>query len=74
MRDLPPDCWIKAAMIMAKKEKPAAPTIVPSKHQAIEPPVDPEDPMVPAADEVIPDDEASFESPPYEMPEPGEGP
>lgn len=60
---------------MSKKENPAKPADAPGSLPAIEPPGDPEDPIVLGEDEDIVSDEEIFESPPpFEIPEPGEGP
>jgi hypothetical protein len=61
---------------MSKKKQPNKPSEVPlpEKKPELIPP-DPEEPLnVPEEDpEIIPDEEP-FEPPPYEVPEPGEGP
>ena len=60
---------------MPKEKQPGAPPEIklPGKLPEIEPPVDPEDPVIPIEDPVIIPDEAPFENPPTEIPEPGEG-
>lgn len=62
---------------MPKKKQPGKPSEIPKpeKHPEVIPPADPEEPLtVPEEDpEIIPDEEP-FEPPPYEVPEPGEGP
>lgn len=58
---------------MAKKPGPfeiPSPGIIPE----IEPPFDPEEPFVPEEDPDLIPDEDPFETPPYEVPPPGEGP
>jgi hypothetical protein len=61
---------------MPNKKQPAEPSEIPGKmHPEINPPVDPEEPLVPPEDDpdIIPDEE--IESPPYDEPAPpGEGP
>ena len=61
---------------MPNKKQPGEPTENPGKiHPEINPPVDPENPLVPTEDDpdIIPDEE--METPPYdEPPPPGEGP
>ncbi len=47
---------------------------LPGKHPEIELPVDPEEAIIPVEDPDMIPDENPFESPPYEIPEPGEGP
>ncbi|HAN65657.1 MAG TPA: hypothetical protein DCQ34_05040 [Chitinophagaceae bacterium] len=51
------------------------PSPEPSKHPVILPPIDPEELMQPEEDPeyIIPDDEDDY-TPPYEEPDPGEGP
>ncbi len=58
---------------MSKTEKP---TEVPSpwKQPEIDRPSEPEEPLIPIEDPDIIPDEDPFETPPEEMPEPGEGP
>jgi hypothetical protein len=61
---------------MPKKKQPGSPFEIPApqKRPDIVQPIDPEEPIIPEEDpEVIPDDDP-FETPPYEIPEPGEGP
>lgn len=62
---------------MAKKQQPGRPIEIPSpgKFPEMEPPLDPEDPVIPVEDPDIIADEDPFENPPsFEVPEPGEGP
>ena len=61
---------------MPKKIKPDKPFEIPSpqKQPEINPVVDPEEPIVPIEDPDIIPDEDPFETPPYEIPPPGEGP
>jgi len=61
---------------MPKKIQPAKPFEIPSpeKHPEIEPPADPEEPIIPEEDPDIIPDENPFETPPYEIPPPAEGP
>jgi len=61
---------------MPTKKIPGQPIEIPSpaKHPEIRLPVDPEEPVVPVEDPDIIPDEDPFENPPYEIPEPGEGP
>ena len=61
---------------MAKMKKPDKPLEIPSpeKHPEINPVIDPEEPIVPIEDPDIIPDEDPFETPPYEIPPPGEGP
>jgi hypothetical protein len=40
----------------------------------VKPIIEPEDPVIPVEDPDIIPDEEPFETPPYEIPEPGEGP
>lgn len=58
------------------KEKPFRPLEipVPEKKPEIPVPADPEEPLIPVEDPEIIPDEDPFENPPYEVPEPGEGP
>jgi hypothetical protein len=60
---------------MAKKIKPGTPEIPsPGKHPEIDAPFDPEEPVIPEeAPDIIPDEDP-FETFPYEIPPPGEGP
>lgn len=46
----------------------------PAKKPEVEKPEDPEDPFVPEEVPILIPDEESFETPPPEMPPPGEGP
>jgi hypothetical protein len=47
---------------------------LPDKHPEIKPTEDPEQPLIPEEDpDIIPDDDP-FETPPYEIPKPGEAP
>ena len=56
-----------------KTKKPDE-TPTPAKHPEIKPTEDPEQPMIPEEDpDFIPDDDP-FETPPYEIPRPGEAP
>lgn len=61
---------------MAKKIKPTAPIEVPKpgKHSEMDLPFDPEEPVIPIEEPDIIPDEDPFETPPYEIPDPGEGP
>jgi hypothetical protein len=61
---------------MPKKVKPGKPIETPSpeKHPELEPFFDPEEPMIPEEDPDIIPDEDPFETPPYEVPPPAEGP
>jgi hypothetical protein len=62
--------------IMAKKKNPKEPFEIPfpGKRPEIDPDEIPDNPVLPEEDpEIIPDDEPS-ETPPYEIPPPGEGP
>ena len=60
---------------MAKKIKPAKPEIPsPEKHPEIDPPIDPEEPIIPEESPDITPYEDPFETPPYEIPALGEGP
>lgn len=61
---------------MATKKKPVTPLEIPKpeKHPDIETPFDPEEPIIPEEDPEIIPDEDPYETPPYEIPEPGEGP
>lgn len=61
---------------MPKKTPPGKPfeTPAPGKHPEIIPLVDPEEPIIPEEDPDIIPDEDPFETPPYEIPLPGEGP
>jgi hypothetical protein len=47
---------------------------LPEKHTDIPLPIDPEEPIIPEEDPEIIPDEDPFETPPYEIPPPGEGP
>ncbi len=59
-----------------KKIPPALPVEKPHipRETELPLPVDPEEPGIPEEDPDIIPDENPFETPPYEMPEPGEGP
>lgn len=61
---------------MPKEKQPTKPAEInpPGKLPEIAPPVDPEDPVIPVEDPDIIPDEDPFENPPYEIPQPGEGP
>ena len=61
---------------MPKKIKPDKPFEIPSpqKHPEINPVIDPEEPIAPIEDPDVIPDEDPFETPPYEIPPPGEGP
>ena len=61
---------------MSKKQLPAKPTgfPIPGKSPDIIVPVDPEDPIIIENDPDFIPDEDPFETPPYEMPPPAEGP
>jgi hypothetical protein len=61
---------------MPKKIQPGQPIEVPGPliYPELEPPFDPEEPIVPEEDPEIIPDENPYETPPYEIPEPGEGP
>jgi hypothetical protein len=63
-------------LIMAKKTNPDKPFEIPlpEKHPETNPPFDPEEPIIPEEEPDIIPDEDPFETPPYEIPEPGEGP
>ncbi len=63
-------------MTMPGRNQPLPPGIVlePAKKPEIIPPLDPEEPLPPPEDPDIVPDEDPFENPPYEVPEPGEGP
>ena len=60
---------------MPNKKQPGKPFEIPSpeKHPEIEP-ADPEEPIIPEEDPDIIPDENPFETPPYEIPPPAEGP
>jgi hypothetical protein len=62
---------------MAKKKDPGIPVEkpAPSKAPDIEQPFDPEEPILPPEEDpdIIPDEDP-FETPPYEVPPPAEGP
>lgn len=47
---------------------------IPEKKPEMPTPADPEEPIIPVEDPEIIPDEDPFENPPYEVPEPGEGP
>jgi len=62
---------------MEKKKQVPTPIEIPPPGKAPEiiPPLDPEEPIiVPELDPDIVPDERPFETPPFEMPPPGEGP
>lgn len=61
---------------MIPKKQPGKPieTPTPLRKPDIEAPMDPEEPVIPEEDPDIIPDEDPFETPPYEVPEPGEGP
>lgn len=61
---------------MATK-KPVKPAEIPDpgKKREIPIPIDPEDPVIPDIDpEIVPDEDPFENPPPFEIPEPGEGP
>lgn len=62
--------------IMPKKKQIGTPSEIPKprKHPEIKPPADAEEPIIPEEDpDIIPDEDID-ETPPYEIPLPGEGP
>ena len=61
---------------MAKKKEPGKPPENPSpeKYPEIKPQADPEEPIIPGKDPDIIPIEEPFETPPYEIPPPAEGP
>jgi hypothetical protein len=60
---------------MPNKKQPNKPSeIPPVKHPEIIPPDDPEEPIIPIEDPDIIPDEGPYETPPYELPPPGEAP
>ena len=62
---------------MPKKNNPVKQPEIPppQKHPETESPVDPEEPIIiPEEDPDIIPEEDPFETPPFEVPEPGEGP
>jgi hypothetical protein len=61
---------------MPDKKKTGAPIEVPHPEQIpeIKPEVDPEYPLLPEEDPDVIPEEDPFVTPPYEVPEPGEGP
>jgi len=63
-------------IVMAKKIKPDKPLEIPSPEgkPEIDPIIDPEEPLIPTENPDIIPDEDPFETPPYEIPPPGEGP
>lgn len=63
-------------MTMAKKTGHGQPLEVPDPKTIpeVEPPSDPEEPLIPVEDPDIIPEEEPFETPPYEIPPPGEGP
>jgi hypothetical protein len=57
-----------------KKQIPSPEVPAPSKHTPQEiPGLDPEEPVLPAEPDIIPEDDP-FTTPPYEIPPPGEAP
>jgi hypothetical protein len=67
----------KKIFVMQNKKHQYNPTEIPPPgiKPGISIPVDPEDPVIPLEDPVIIPDEDPFENPPpFEIPEPGEGP
>ena len=61
---------------MEKKTQPAKPAEIPlpEQHPETQMPIDPEEPLTPEENPDIIPDENPFETPPYELPDPGEGP
>lgn len=61
---------------MPKKIQPSKPSEIPApvKMPDVEPPDDPEQPFTPVEDPDSIPDEDPFETPPYEIPPPAEGP
>jgi len=61
---------------MPGKNKPDKPLEMPPPEKLPEtvPPLDPEDPVLPPEEPDIIPDEDPFETPPYEVPYPGDGP
>ena len=61
---------------MPNKKKPdkSIEIPMPKKEPEIILPLDPEDPSIPTEDPDILPEENPFETPPFEIPEPGEGP
>ncbi|WP_460551083.1 hypothetical protein [Ferruginibacter profundus] len=61
---------------MLPKKLPVKPVEipVPKEKPEIELPIDPEAPLIPEEDPDIIPEENPFETPPFELPEPGEGP
>jgi len=61
---------------MAKTADPGIPgkKTVPVEVPGIDQPLDPEEPIIPEEDPDIIPDEDPFETPPYEIPPPAEGP
>lgn len=61
---------------MSTKKQPIKPSEIPSpvKLPEMEPPFDPEEPIIPLEDPDIIPDEDPFITPPDEMPAPAEGP
>ena len=61
---------------MKKERSPQKPVEIPSPSKEPEnpQPIDPEEPLIPEDDPDIIPEEDPFVSPPYEVPEPGEGP
>lgn len=56
-----------------KKEEPNE-IPFPKKEPDINVPIDPEEPLLPKEDPNVLPDENPYETPPYEVPQPGEGP
>ncbi len=62
---------------MSPKKQPGKPMEMPApgKHPEMEPPFDPESPVIPEEDpEIIPDEDPFETPPPFEIPPPAEGP
>jgi len=59
---------------MAKKPRKPSEIPSPGKQPEIKPSADPEEPIVPEEDPDTIPDENPFETPPYEIPPPGESP
>ncbi|MFN5422423.1 MAG: hypothetical protein ACK5AO_04075 [bacterium] len=65
----------KRSFLLHPKKPVTIPEVTPpDKTPEVEPLVDPEEPLVPEEDPDIIPEEKPFETPPYEVPEPGEGP
>jgi len=64
------------AVMLPKKQPPGKPieTPLPGKTPETVPSFDPEEPVIPEEDPDIIPDEDPFETPPYEVPPPAEGP